>query len=45
MIRLLLLTFLLGTLTACCEFREPRANCLNFFATTADEEVRRELNE
>lgn len=45
MIRLRLLTFLLGALAACCASREPRANCLNFFATNADEEVRRELNE
>lgn len=38
MIRLLLLTLLLGTLAACAEYREPRANCFNLVAATGDED-------
>ena len=38
MIRLLLLALLLGTLAACAEYREPRANCFNLVAATGDED-------
>ena len=36
MTQLLLLTLILGTLAACGEYREPRANC--FIIVTATEE-------
>ena len=38
MIRPCLLTLLLGALTACGEYREPRANCFNFVAATGEED-------
>lgn len=38
MIRLLLFTLLLGTLAACGEYREPRANCFNLIASTENED-------
>lgn len=38
MIRLLHLALLLGTLAACAEYREPRANCFNLVAATGEED-------
>ena len=38
MTRLLLFTRLSGTLAACGEYREPRANCFNLIAATGDED-------
>ena len=38
MIRPFLLTLLLGTLAACAEYREPRANCFTLIAATGHED-------
>ena len=38
MIRWSLLTVLLYTLSACGEYREPRASCFNFVASAENEE-------
>ena len=39
MTRLSLISLLIGTLATCGQYREPRANCFSFIASTEDKDT------